>query len=647
MCGIAGILSARHRLPADDMQQLVHAMNTAQAHRGPDDQGKWIDDKAVCALAHRRLSIIDCDPSGHQPMKSANGRFVISYNGEIYNYQQIRQELLDAGVEIAGGSDTGVLLAAIETWGIAATLPRMVGMFAFAVWDRHDQTLVVVRDRLGIKPIFWFENEGEVAFASQLKCIRLHPACPQQIDCASLASYVRHGYVPGSRSILNGVQKLAPGHYVTIPLGGEPVLTRYWDAREIAIGQMAEPYEHSFETAISDLDDLLSMAVGQRMIADVPLGVFLSGGIDSSLIASVMQKQSATPVKTFSIGFESKAYDESHHAAAIARHLGTDHVSLTATPSHALELVERLPEWYDEPFADSSQIPTLLLSKLTREHVTVALSGDGGDEVFAGYNRYFWAQRIWSAISPMPQWTRHGVRRAIGVMPVGPINSVGNLLSGLGMPRQLGDKLHKASRILSADSIDAVYRRLISQWDSPEMINLHDEPKSGVIWDDQLRHDIADPMARMQLLDMMTYLPDDILTKVDRASMAYALEVRVPLIDHRVIEFAWRLPRSFLVRDGKSKAILRALLYNHVPQQLIERPKTGFGAPIDEWLRGPLRDWAHDLLDPITLRDDGFFNVDQVTSALSRHQTGQSNMSYGLWTILMFQDWKRFTWLDA
>jgi asparagine synthase (glutamine-hydrolysing) len=638
MCGIAGVLTsaAGSREP---LERDATAMADSLAHRGPDDHGLWSDPDAGIALTHRRLSIVDLSPAGHQPMTSADGRYVITYNGEIYNFQDLRPELEARGIRFRGHSDTEVMLEAFAAYGIAPTVKRLIGMFTIGVWDRRDRTLTLVRDRLGIKPLYWAKFGGLFLFGSELKALRAHPDWTPRIDRGAVAAFMRHNYVPAPHSIYQGVSKLEPGCILTLPWGGAPRIERFWDAREIARAGLTDPLQISDRELIDQLESLLKDAVRRRMVADVPVGGFLSGGIDSSTVVALMQAADAGPVRTYSIGFDIAGYDEAPHAAAVARHLRTEHTELTVTTKEAFDVIPRLPDYYDEPFADSSQIPTYLVSAMTRQHVTVALSGDGGDELFGGYNRYQLAQRFWRNLSLLPGPIRHGLAHALRALPADRWSSLFKLLPAGLRPAQPGDKLHKLASVLALDDIGAVYRRLVTHWEPATLMPGVEEPK-GTLWDETLGKDFRGLLERMQFLDLVTYLPDDILTKVDRASMAVALEARVPLIDHRVVEFAWRIPRQSLVRDGISKWPLRQVLYRHVPPELVERPKMGFGIPLGEWLRGPLRDWAETLLAEKRLREAGLFDTACVRRHWAEHLSGQRNWQYPLWDVLMFEAWR-------
>ncbi|MCZ8121873.1 MAG: asparagine synthase (glutamine-hydrolyzing) [Magnetospirillum sp.] len=642
MCGIAGNLDRHARLGAADLAARTRTMTDTLFHRGPDGGDVWTDPQAGIGLGHRRLAIVDLSPTGVQPMHSADGRYVVTYNGEIFNFLELRAELLAQGVAFRGHSDTEVLLEGFVRWGVEATLAKTVGMFAIALWDRRTRALWLIRDRLGVKPLYYALAGAKLIFGSELKALRADPDFRPTLDRDALAGYMRHGYVPGPRTIYAQARKLMPGQLLEWRADAEPELRTYWDARAKAIegraqwGRTVDPRE-----AVERLDALLREAVRQRMIADVPLGAFLSGGIDSSTVVALMQAQSARPVKTFSIGFSEDGYDEAAHARAVAAHLGTEHTELYAAPEHALASVPRLAEWYDEPFADSSQIPTYLVAEMTRKHVTVALSGDGGDENFAGYSRYTYAGAVWNKVARVPRSLR-----ALGAWALETAGAP--LLAGLGPMLPVGlrgvrpaEKAAKLAQVLRLDSIDAVYRRLVSQWPDPAEVTTGGHEPRGPLWDETLAADMPDPVARMQLLDTLTYLPDDILTKVDRATMAVALEGREPLLDHRVVEYAWALPMSLKIRGGQGKWILRQVLDRYVPRTLTDRPKMGFGVPIDSWLRGPLREWAEDLLDERALRADDLIAAGPVRAAWASHLSGDANMHYPLWTVLMFQAWRR------
>lgn len=638
MCGIAGFFDRSASTSNRAMQELAWQMGNSLVHRGPDGSGIWVDDTSGIALAHRRLSIVDLSPLGHQPMPSAGGRFVVSYNGEIFNFRELRDELRALGCTFRGGSDTEVFLAGCETWGVEATTRRLIGMFAIALWDRQERILHLIRDRLGIKPLYWGLFDNLVIFGSELKALLCHPGWKPEVDRQALTSFMRHNYVPAPMSIYRGVSKLRQGHILSIAPGKEPKETPFWSLRDVADHGQRDRLEIGDKEATDRLETLLMDAVGRRMIADVPLGAFLSGGVDSSAVVALMQAQSDKPVKTFSIGFHEQGFDEAEHAKEVARHLGTDHTELYVNPSHALDIIPKLPEWYDEPFADSSQIPTFLVSQMTRKHVTVALSGDGGDELFAGYNRYTLALSLWRRISMLPAPLRHLAATLIRRLPPSRWDSLFSLLPRNTYPPQPGDKLWKLAAVLEKNG-DDIYRQLISHWDMPEGVVLGGHEPPGLFGDESLQSLVPDFMERMQFLDTATYMADDILAKVDRASMAVALEARVPLIDHRVVEFSWQLPSRFKIRNGQTKWLLRQVLYRHVPPALIERPKMGFGVPIDRWLRGPLRDWAENLLSADKLQRDGLFAVAPVRQKWQEHLSGQRNWQYLLWDVLMAQSW--------
>jgi len=644
MCGITGFLAGA-RFNQTQLLPVALGMADAIRHRGPDDSGVWSDPHAGIALAQRRLSVIDLSPAGHQPMVSASGRYVIVFNGEIYNFSTLRDELETAGTAPAwrGHSDTEVLLGLIESRGVRAALPAVRGMFAFALWDTSDRTLVLARDRLGEKPLYYGRIGGSFAFGSELKALRAHPEWSAPIDRSALALFMRHNYVPAPFSIYQGIRKLPPGHLLTLKWGTEqPTVEPYWSAREVAETGLRAPTSMGHAALTDALDTLLRDAIAGQMVADVPLGAFLSGGIDSSVVVALMQSQSARAVKTFTIGFTEEGYDEAVHAAAVARHLGTEHTELYVTPREAMAVIPRLPSIYDEPFADSSQIPTFLVSQLARSHVTVSLSGDGGDELFGGYNRYLLGKDLWQKLSRLPTGVRIALARIVKSIPartlstlMKPVMPLAPARYRVGLP---GDKLHKLANVVSHRDLDSLYRDLVSHWRSPGEIVLGGAEHPTLL-SQAGDLSIDDPVARMMFLDLVTYMPDDILVKVDRAAMAVSLETRVPLLDHRVVEFAWQVPMTEKVNAGGTKQLLRSVLRRYVPDELIERPKMGFGVPIDSWLRGPLRDWAEALLDPARLRREGYLDADPIRSSWQQHLSGQRDWHYPLWDVLMFQAW--------
>ncbi len=647
MCGIAGFLDLAPARDAASLQATVAAMADTLRHRGPDDAGVWVDAAAGVALGFRRLAIIDLSPHGRQPMASADGRYVVVFNGELYNFRALRADLeRAAGVRFRGHSDTEVLVEAIAHWGLRAALDRFNGMFAFAVWDCHERRLHLVRDRLGEKPLYYGWVGGCFLFGSELAALRAHPAFDAEIDRGAVALYLRLGCVPAPYSIYRGIAKLPPGTLLTVPAddpGARPRPAAYWSARAVAERGAQAPLRGPVREIVAQLDALLRDAVRLRLEADVPLGAFLSGGIDSSTVVALMQAQSARPVKTFTIGFHEADYDEARHAAAVARHLGTEHTALYLTPDEALAAIPRLPTLYDEPFADPSQLPTFLVAELARGAVTVALSGDGGDELFGGYNRYFWGRSIWQKVG----WLPRGVRgTAVAALTALSPEAWGAVFARLGpaLPRGVrqsnpGDKLHKLAEVLDADHAEALYLRLVSHWKEPAALVPGAAEPATLLTDRAAWADLPDFTQRMMFLDTVTYLPDDILTKLDRATMAVSLEARVPLLDHRVVEFAWRLPLALKIRRGQGKWLLRQVLDRYVPRALVERPKMGFGVPLDAWLRGPLRDWAEALLDEGRLRRDGLLDPAPIRAKWREHLSGQRNWQYYLWDVLMLQAW--------
>jgi asparagine synthase (glutamine-hydrolysing) len=641
MCGIAGLVDWRAATANDALRSISEAMIETVRHRGPDAGAVWVEAAGGVALGQRRLAIIDLSPGGAQPMHSADGRHVITFNGEIYNYRDIRRELEAAGRSLRSDSDTEVLLEACALWGVQAAIERAIGMFAFALWDRKTRTLVLARDRLGIKPLYYAATPERVLFASQLKAFRPAPDWKPTIDDDAIVGYLRHAYVAQPHTIYREARKLAPGHILTLREGLAAEPKCFWDLRSIAVaGQRRNDPAPDAEEAVERLDALLRDSVKLRMIADVPLGAFLSGGIDSSTVVALMQAQSTRPVKTFSIGFHESGYDEAQYAKKVAAHLGTDHTEFYVEPRHALEVIPDLPEWFDEPFADSSQIPTYLVSELTRKHVTVVLSGDGGDELFAGYNRYLWAERLSHAVSLVPPPLRTASASALRALAPETWSKLFQFVPSSWRPALPGDKLHKIATLLDNPAQDAIYRRLVSQWERPDEVAAAGQEPHGPLWDDAIARDFSSFIPRMQFLDMVTYLPDDILTKIDRATMAVGLEGRVPLLDHRVVAYSWSLPLGLKIRRGSSKWLLRRVLDRYVPRPLIDRPKMGFGVPIDAWLRGPLRDWAEQLLAPTRLKSDGFVRVEPVRRAWQEHLEGTRNWQYPLWTVLMLQAWR-------
>jgi asparagine synthase (glutamine-hydrolysing) len=635
MCGIAGLLD--RRLAASELAAIVGRMGATMHHRGPDGHGTWLDQEAGLGLAHRRLSIVDVSPTGAQPMASASGRYVISYNGEVYNFLELREELISGGANFTGTSDTEVILAAIDLWGLNSAVRRFVGMFAFALWDRDTRTLSLVRDRLGIKPLYWGHFGGLFLFASELSAMRACPGWRAEINRDALAAYMRWNYVPAPHSIYAGVQKIEPGCILTLARDQAPRIERYWDARKVVGDALAAPSELSQAEATAELDGMLRRSVACHMISDVPLGAFLSGGIDSSLVAALMQTQRTRPVQTFSIGFHETGYDEAMHAKAVANHLGTDHTELYVEPAHAREVIPRLPRIFDEPFADSSQLPTYLVSEMTRRHVTVALSGDGGDELFAGYTRYQWADMVWRRFGCLPLSLRRTTAKTINAIPSPVWSMLGRLLPRQLSAGRLDDRMGKLAAYMIQPNANAIYRAQHTHW--PDRMVLGASEPEGITWDQSLTSEVPDFLTRMQLMDLVQYLPDDILTKVDRATMAVGLEARVPLLDHRVVEFAMSLPGNLKRRDGRTKWLLREVLNNYLPRQLFDRPKMGFAAPVGSWLRGPLREWAEALLDQRRLAEDEFFNVPVIRQSWNAYLKGDQSLREPLWGVLMFQAW--------
>lgn len=635
MCGIAGFITPGLS-NAMTLMRYVSDMTSAIVHRGPDDEGAWVDAPVGLALGHRRLSIQDLTPAGHQPMTSHCERWVMIYNGETYSNTELRPLLEARGVVFRGHSDTEVMLEAIAAWGLEAAVKQFIGMFAFALWDRKDHNLYLVRDRIGIKPLYWGKFGATFLFGSELKALHAYPEFHPKLNYQALAAYLKHGYVPAPLSIYEEVNKLAPGTILCRTPDGVITQKPFWTLDEViskGLASLEQKPTHSPDEALGELEKLLNDAVTRRMISDVPLGTFLSGGIDSSLVTAIAQKQSSRPIQTFTVGFDEKDYNEAPYARAVADHLGTDHTALLVTPRQILDVIPRLPHLYDEPFADSSQIPTFLVSQLARRSVTVALSGDGGDELFGGYTRYMWGDTLQKMTSRIPFCG--SLANLLTKIPPSGWDLLNTLIPASKRPPKLGHKIHKMARSLKAKTPEGIYESLISYWAEPSQVIPHNYAPNITRFSPQL----SDYVSQMQALDTITYLPDDILTKVDRASMGVSLEARVPLLDHRVVEWVWAQPKSFKIQGKTGKWPLRQLLYKHVPQNLIDRPKAGFALPIDIWLRGPLRDWAEDLLSPSSLNET--FDSLPIRQLWKNHLSGRGDHKEALWTILMFEAWRR------
>jgi len=645
MCGITGFLNDG-TLRKEDARAVLQRMTDAIRHRKPDADGLWQSDDGVVNLGHRRLSILDLSPTGAQPMVSAEGRYVISFNGEIYNFPELRAELEAAGQGFRGTSDTEVLLQGIRQWGVTAILPRLNGMFAFALWDTRDRKLTLARDRFGEKPLYYAWHDGVLLFGSELKALAEHPAFRREINTAALAQLLRFNYVPWPDCIFKNAWKMGPGHVVCIKPGQvPPEPTPFWSLSTMVGQRQLQTVDARDPALIDQLDVTMKRAVLDRMVSDVPLGAFLSGGIDSSTIVALMQAQSARPIKTFTIGFWEAPFNEADDAAQVARHLGTEHHELYLSNRECTDVIATLPRIYDEPFADSSQIPTALVSRFTRKHVTVALSGDAGDEMFGGYNRYVWTARVWPRLARMPRGFRQ--RLALGIHSFSPAYwekwfALGNaIVPSRFRVRGGGEKLHKLAQAMGASSVDELYKGFVSQWQNPsEVLVQGTEPLFLSRHIEQIPASI-DYIERMMYLDSVTYLPSDILCKVDRASMASGLETRIPFLDNNVVELAWNMPLDVKIHRGVSKWPLRQLLGRYVPEELFSRPKMGFGIPIDSWLRGPLRGWAEEMLDERRLSESGYFNVSVVRHRWSEHLAGRRNHQHLLWIVMMFEAWRR------
>ncbi|MBF0188982.1 MAG: asparagine synthase (glutamine-hydrolyzing) [Magnetococcales bacterium] len=646
MCGFVGCVEPQCSLSSDRLERTIHRMNDQLSPRGPDDQAVWLDADAGVALGHRRLSIVDLSPMGRQPMKSPSGRYLFIYNGEVYNHEEMRPALEAKGVHFRGTSDTETLLAGFEQWGVEKTIRASIGMFAFALWDRQERRLTLGRDRLGIKPLYWGEVNGVLFFGSQPKAFRPHPKWRSELNRDAMEQMIRFGHVPTGSSIYQGIKQMEPGSILVWDRRGLTRSHRYWYPISVAAERPEHTGNQSDEQVDEALESLLKDAVSLRKLADVPLGAFLSGGIDSTAVVSLMAALGGEAPKTFAIGFEQSGYDESAHARKVSEHLGTDHREWIITEKDALAVIPSLAEIYDEPFADSSQIPTLLVSKLARQSVTVVLSGDGGDEGFAGYNRHKVASRISALQARGPFLLRRLASNLLHRISPAMWDHFGSILPASKRPRQLGMKMHKLADVLAHPDLLSTYTRLISFWPDGRSIRCDQD---GRFLEDGRREDLLDevstlsddlhPSELFQLLDLIFYLPDDILTKVDRASMHVGLEARVPLLDHRVVEYAWTLSPHQKLGTGEGKRPLRRLVDKHVPQALMERPKAGFALPVGEWLRGALKEWAQERLSTEHLKQQGLLRTEPISRLWQEHLSGARNHHQALWNILMFQEW--------
>jgi asparagine synthase (glutamine-hydrolysing) len=647
MCGINGFFNIESIFSNNI---AIAQMNTALHNRGPDAEGSWQDKTFGLVLGHRRLAIQDLSPAGAQPMHSACDQYVLVFNGEIYNHLQLRQQLVQEGLTInwRGHSDTETILACFVAWGIERTLESITGMFAIALWDRSNKVLTLARDRMGEKPLYWGWQGNSLYFSSELKGMKAHPEFKADINRDSIALLLRHNCIPAPYSIYKGIQKLRAGHWLQLPLeelenSKKAQSQSYWRLNDIVDSGLSNPFKGSPEQAVDALESTLMSSIDSQMLSDVPLGAFLSGGIDSSTVVALMQAQSLRPVKTFTIGFDDAGYNEAKHAKAVAKHLGTEHTELYVRPEDAQSIIPKLSSIYCEPFADSSQIPTFLVSQLARQKVTVALSGDGGDELFGGYNRYLMAQRVLSNNRKLPKAVRKIIAQGLVTLSPNSWDALFNTLAPT-IPNRLrlrtpGDKAHKLAGVLDIDNEHECYHKLTSHWQDPTSIVIGAKEPLTLITDINAWPKTDSFQHAMMAMDAQTYMTDDILVKVDRAAMANSLETRVPMLDHRVIELAWHMPLDYKIRNGEGKWLLKQVLFRHVPKTLVERPKMGFGIPLHDWLRDSLRDWAEALLDESLLRQQGYFHPLPIRKMWEEHLSGVRNHQANLWSILMFQAW--------